>query len=831
MATQSRVQQPAWQPPPNAYDNSLHIYNSLTRSKTPFAPLDPQGKKVTWYVCGPTVYDDAHVGHARNYVSTDIIRRIMRDYFKFDVKFVMNVTDVDDKIILRARQHHLFDEFIDPKRRRGTATVEQASFAAFESYLAKNLKSIPQNTSPKDLSSHIDQYYGDVINGKALKSGTISKDEEDKTRMRIKTARIAADGIGSLNGTPSVAGDERYFEQVKDVIMPYLDSLYGSTFEASDHTIFTTWAKKYEDRFMEDMQALNVLEPDVVTRVTEYVDKITAFIAQIEQRGFAYKTSDDSVYFDIKAFEEGNNSYARLEPWSRNNVDLQADGEGALTKKTSEKRSDGDFALWKSSKEGEPSWQSPWGLGRPGWHIECSAMASHELGDRMDIHSGGIDLAFPHHDNELAQSEAYWCDKNHGGQHQWVNYFMHMGHLDVQGAKMSKSLKNFVTIRHELSREGGSSPRSMRILFMLGGWKERFEVTEGLKKEASAWEDKVNVSDISQAPFTTKVLTNVRQNFFIKVLGMNETQTTNGHDNTSTTSLETYLADAKSKFHAALTDSFNTSAAIQAISELITKYNSLEPTTIPFLQTKEIGLWITQMVNMFGLNGTAKIDSETIGWSGIDIPAYAMPYLTLISRVRDQLRQQAQTKGPIDVEDVTEIRQIIRDTPLAETSKTAPYKKVVDGALESVSQLMGSKQSTASIMEVADRIRDEDLWNLGIYLEDRADSPTARIRPVTKELREAKDAQQAKKAAKKTLADRSKPTTAAAAPTAKDDKRIVSPQELFKDEEYSEWDADGLPTKDKEGNELTKSRGKKLKKQWDHQKRLHDQWQSQQQQS
>ena len=100
MASQARVQQPPWQPPPNADGKSIHIYNSLTRSKTSFAPLDPQGRKVTWYVCGPTVYDDAHVGHARNYVSTDVIRRILRDYFQFDVKFVMNITDVDDKVRL-----------------------------------------------------------------------------------------------------------------------------------------------------------------------------------------------------------------------------------------------------------------------------------------------------------------------------------------------------------------------------------------------------------------------------------------------------------------------------------------------------------------------------------------------------------------------------------------------------------------------------------------------------------------------------------------------------------------------------------------------------------
>lgn len=682
--------------------------------------------------------------------------------------------------------------------------------------------------SAEELPAQIEKYYGDVLVGKALQEGKISKDDEDKTKMRIKTAQAAADGIALLEASPDAIEDEAFLGKVKDVIMPYLDSLHASTFDASDHSVFTKWAKKYEDRFMEDMQSLNVLEPDVVTRVTEYVEKITAFITQIEQRGFAYKTSDNSVFFDIKAFEQGKNSYARLEPWSRNNMDLQADGEGALTQRTSEKKSEADFALWKSSKQGEPSWQSPWGLGRPGWHIECSAMASQELGAQMDIHSGGIDLAFPHHDNELAQSEAYWRDPGRGAEHQWVNYFMHMGHLDVQGAKMSKSLKNFVTIRHELSREGGLNPRSMRILFMLGGWKERFEVTEGLKKEASAWEDKVNVSISFQASVTSGSLIDVLQNFFIKVLSMDETRVANGHESNSNPSVQTYLAEAKGKFHSALTDSFNTSLAIQAISELITKYNSLEASKIPFEQSKTMALWITQMVNMFGLNGTATVDSETIGWSGIDIPAFARPYLTLISSIRDRLRQQAQKKESIDVEDVADIRQTIRDSPLAESTETAPHQKVLDDVLAMVSQLTESKQSVGSIMGVADRIRDENLWDLGVYLEDRADSPTARIRPVTKELREAKDAQQAKKA-KKSMADRSRSTTAA--PAARDDKRTISPQELFRNEEYSAWDDDGLPLKDNEGNELTNSKRKKLKKQWDHQKRLHDQWQSQHQQA
>jgi cysteinyl-tRNA synthetase len=243
------------------------------------------------------------------------------------------------------------------------------------------------------------------------------------------------------------------------------------------------------------MDDLNVLRPDTITRVTEYGEYIAKFVDKIQKNGYAYQTSDGSIYFDIQAFEKDGNFYARLEPWNRNDKSLQADGEGALAQKTTEKRSDADFALWKASKPGEPAWASPWGSGRPGWHIECSAMASERLGRKIDIHSGGIDLAFPHHDNELAQSEAYW---NQEGQEkrQWVNYFFHMGHLSIAGSKMSKSLKNFTTIRDALDR-GEWTPRSLRIVFLLGGWKEGIEITEDLVKAGNSWEDKVDASLLS----------------------------------------------------------------------------------------------------------------------------------------------------------------------------------------------------------------------------------------------------------------------------------------------------------------------------------------------
>lgn len=356
--------------------------------------------------------------------------------------------------------------------------------------MSKNLPLLSSDLSPEEISRTIDDQYKLVLDGKALDGGAAG-DKEAKIKMHIKTATAASSAIVALK-TGSIATDQLIL-QFQDVLLPYLDSLYGSTIKASDHSIFTKLTKKFENRFMEDVRALNCLDPDSVTRVTEYGQQIVDFVAKVEKNGFAYKTSDGSVYFDIDAFEKANNSYARLEPWNRNDQELQADGEGALTKKSSEKRSDADFALWKSSKPGEPSWPSPWGEGRPGWHIECSAMASDKLGSQIDIHSGGIDLAFPHHDNELAQSEAYWCEQNRQSQHQWVNYFMHMGHLSIQGSKMSKSLKNFTTIREALSR-GDWTSRSLRIVFLLGGWREGIEITDDIVKEGSAWEDKVNVS-------------------------------------------------------------------------------------------------------------------------------------------------------------------------------------------------------------------------------------------------------------------------------------------------------------------------------------------------
>lgn len=282
------------------------VYNSLTRKKEPFVPL--QEGKVGVYLCGPTVYDSGHVGHARSAVSFDIIRRFFT-FIGYDVTFVSNYTDIDDKMIARANE--------------------------------KN----------------------------------------------ISVAELA------------------------EMIIPEYQRDYG---------------------------AINVLPPDIQPLATEHVPEIIEIIEKLIANGYAY-VAEDGVYFEVRKYSE-KNDYGKL---SHQKIEeLQS---GARVSVDENKKDPLDFALWKFEKPGEPSWDSPWGKGRPGWHIECSAMCYKHLGETIDIHGGGIDLIFPHHEDEIAQSEGAF-------EKPFVKYFMHNGFVKIDNEKMSKSLNNFFTIKEILEK-------------------------------------------------------------------------------------------------------------------------------------------------------------------------------------------------------------------------------------------------------------------------------------------------------------------------------------------------------------------------------------------
>ncbi|WP_456236413.1 cysteine--tRNA ligase [Facilibium subflavum] len=305
----------------------MYVYNSLTNQKEVFKPIQPN--KIRMYVCGMTVYDDCHIGHARTNVAFDVIVRYFR-FRGFDVTFVRNITDVDDKIINRARENN----------------------------------------------------------------------------------------------------------------------------ETTDQLVARTIESMYED-----FDRLNILRPDFDPRATEMIDEMCQMIQTLVDKGYAYKADNGDVYYRVKKFAE----YGKL---SKQNLDnLQA---GARIEVDTYKENPLDFVLWKASKPGEPSWPSPWGQGRPGWHIECSAMSKKILGAHFDIHGGGSDLRFPHHENEIAQSEA----ANHCA---FANYWMHSGMVQVNAEKMSKSLNNFFTIKDVLKQY---HPEVIRFFLVFGQYRSEINYSQ-----------------------------------------------------------------------------------------------------------------------------------------------------------------------------------------------------------------------------------------------------------------------------------------------------------------------------------------------------------------
>ncbi|RZM81929.1 cysteine--tRNA ligase [Leptolyngbya iicbica] len=235
-----------------------------------------------------------------------------------------------------------------------------------------------------------------------------------------------------------------------------------------------TVAETYTQAYFEDMERLNVLEADEYTYATQTLDGIQRLISELEQKGYAYPANGD-VYYAVRQFD----GYGKLS--GRKLEDMLAGAGGRVSTDTDIKRDPSDFALWKGAKAGEPFWESPWGPGRPGWHIECSAMIRDRLGDSIDIHMGGSDLVFPHHENEIAQSEAVTG-------HPLSRYWMHNGMVNVGGEKMSKSLGNFITIRQLLDSPDGPEPMAVRLFLLQGQYRKPVDFTdEAIAAATNGW--------------------------------------------------------------------------------------------------------------------------------------------------------------------------------------------------------------------------------------------------------------------------------------------------------------------------------------------------------
>lgn len=392
----------------------LTIYNSLTKQKAAFTPINPN--KVGLYVCGMTVYDYCHVGHARVMVVFDVVVRYLRS-LGFSVSYVRNITDIDDKIIQRAHEK------------------------------------------------------GEDIN------------------------QLTARFIHAMH---------------------------------------------------EDTDALGVLRPDSEPRATDSIPEIIAMIQRLLDKGYAYITNTGDVCYAIQRFTDyGKLSGKQLE-------ELRAGERVAVD---DSKQYPLDFVLWKGAKPGEPSWDSPWGAGRPGWHIECSAMSTQELGNHFDIHGGGMDLQFPHHENEIAQSESATGEP-------FVNVWMHNGFVRINDEKMSKSLGNFFTVREVLERY---QPEVVRYFIL-----------------TSHYRSPLNYSD-QELDSAKQALTR----FYTALRGL-----PNANESCPD---ESY----KQRFQAAMDDDFNTPEALAVLFDLSHKINKIRSENLS--QAAQLGSELRRLGSILGL--------------------------------------------------------------------------------------------------------------------------------------------------------------------------------------------------------------------------------------
>lgn len=459
----------------------MKIYSTMSREKEDLKSLFKD--KIKLFVCGPTVYDNAHIGHGRTYISFDTIKRYL-EFKGYSVFYLQNITDIDDKIINRAKE--------------------------------------------RDVDSKL-------------------------------------------------------------------------------------LAKKFEKRFIEDMAELNVKSVNYFARATDHIDEIIDQIQRLIDKGFAYVT-ETGVYFEVaKKGDFGKLANRNIDELGTHRINVD-----------SSKKSPNDFALWKNREApeyaGEPVWPSPWGAGRPGWHIEDTAITEKYFGPQYDIHGGGLDLIFPHHDAEIAQMEAV------SGKEPLVQYWMHTGFLNVNGEKMSKSLGNFITIRDLLEKYSGET---FRLFVLATHYRSPIDFSEVSLHQAEKNVARIkNFVEVIDEKISLKLTGDYAYLADLSDSEVREELLKFDYNETDYATLKEYTAD----FFESMDDDFSTSKAIAAVFSFIKQFNK-DDEDLAIEDLLAIKHWFADISQILGIDFLAKEESA----SGND-----EELLNIIADVRSKLRAEKQ---------------------------------------------------------------------------------------------------------------------------------------------------------------------------------------------